>query len=81
MGKKQDLDNCKTAQDFIRYGKQNGAYIAPGSRHIKICTEKGIVPIPNHKGDLKKGTCYSIRKMMIAIGLGSGLIAFFIALI
>jgi 6-phosphofructokinase len=80
MGRKMKLDECKTSPEFIRYARQQGGTVVPGSRHVKIVTDKGLCAIPNHKGDIATGTRHSIIKMLIAIGLGGSVLTFLIAL-
>jgi predicted RNA binding protein YcfA (HicA-like mRNA interferase family) len=43
--------------DGWRVYEQNGSHI-----QLKHSTKKGRVTVPNHKGDMKKGTVHSIYK-------------------
>jgi len=67
---KKTLNECRTHEDFVSYGKHRGGRVVNGGRHTLVYGPTGgMAPIPNHKGDLAKGTRYSIVKMFIAIGL------------
>jgi len=71
MGRKLDLNACKSGKDFIRYAEQRGADIRPGKgSHYVVSTSRGQCVVPVHGGDdLGKGLACKIRKTFIAIGL------------
>jgi predicted RNA binding protein YcfA (HicA-like mRNA interferase family) len=71
MGKKNNLDQCKTSAELLRYATTHGGQIArqSGSHVIVKGPTGGICPIPNHPGDLATGTRCSIAKTLKAIGI------------
>lgn len=70
MGRKLDLNACKSGKDFIRYAEQRGADIRPGKgSHNVVSTSQGQCVVPVHAGDLGKGLACKIRKTFVAIGL------------
>jgi predicted RNA binding protein YcfA (HicA-like mRNA interferase family) len=52
-----------TVREALRLLRNDGwlVYDQSGS-HVQTPGEKGRVTVPNHKGDLKKGTLHSILK-------------------
>lgn len=75
MGKRMNIDDCKTARDFDHYINRSGQPVEirqNGTSHkVYKFPQKGIsIPIPQHNGDIPRGTRHSIVKMLIeAIGL------------
>lgn len=72
MGKKQDLQSCKTGKDFLAYADHNGANIRNGKgSHFVVETDKGSCVVPYHGNqDLGTGLRCKIVKMFVLIGLG-----------
>lgn len=68
MSKKR-LDQCKSGEDFLSFASKRGAEVVQGGRHAKVVTERGVVAVPRHKGDLPTGTRRSILKSFLQLGL------------
>jgi predicted RNA binding protein YcfA (HicA-like mRNA interferase family) len=68
---KKSLEQIKTSKDMIRYAEHHGGQVVrqTGSHAIVQGPSGGICPVPMHNGDLATGTCRSIKKMFLAIGL------------
>lgn len=74
--KKDDVSALRTGREFIDYAKRHGAEVVPGKgSHVKIRTQKGLVVVPNHPGDLATGTRRAIVKAFITIGIAIVLVA------
>lgn len=77
MGRQLKVEECKTARDFERYINRQGIVVEVrqnGTSHrVYKFPEKGIsIPVPQHPGDIPRGTRHSIMKMLlkvIAVGM------------
>ncbi len=79
------LKRARTAEEIKAAVSKMGWTIEPGTKHDMAVSPSGAkVPIPRHKGDLPKGTLYSIIKRVLLLSgllvallylvIGSGLL-------
>lgn len=65
---KDELRRAKTADDIKQVVQGMGWTIEHGKRHDQAAAPSGAkVAIPRHKGDLPKGTLFSIIKRILII--------------
>jgi len=63
-----ELKHARTAEEIKAAVKRMGWSIEHGTKHDLAVSPSGAkVPIPRHKGDLPKGTLYSIIKRILLL--------------
>lgn len=67
---KNQINQCRSGKDFIRYAEKHGAIVQPAAgSHFKIKTDNGMCIVPCHNEDLGIGLRSKIIKLFLAIGL------------
>ncbi len=70
MGKRDDLYQCRSGSDFVKYAYRHKAEVNGGhGGHIKVSTEKGTAIVPYHNHEMGTGLRQKLIKAFIALGL------------
>lgn len=69
---KKNLEQCRTAKDFIKYAERQGGVVEGSKKGVKVYgPNDGFAVIhSNHPRDLATGTRAALIKALVAIGLG-----------
>ena len=71
MSKHNDIAQCKTASEIIRYAEHHGGYVdrQTGSHVMVKGPSGGLCSVPRHPGEMPTGTRFNVLKTLRAIGI------------